>query len=116
MKIRESRFTYDDSDPRCFIMVSSSKACQDLTDELEIAYIVCIEHVTKQLKYYWGVWDNTDQENSIRKIMRTGGDWPEIFKQTKLPEQCSQHITSSKSAEDNDSSDSSMVTLILPGG
>jgi len=72
----DTNLLYDDSLPDCLCVISC-------TQDQEFAFIQCLDIRPPNLrrfkpipKRYWGKWSYNDPEQSIKKIMANGSQWP----------------------------------------
>ncbi len=76
MKIKTStNLVFDSSHEKCICITSSA-------EQRTFAFIQCLDvgcdGKYERPKRYWGLYDSQNPEDSIMRIMRTGGRWPAL--------------------------------------
>lgn len=80
MEVKQNRMTFNDTDPKCGLEITSTHATGGLCPNLNVAFITVVDDSSKHQKQYFGVFDFEDQEESIRNIMKVGGKWPAVIR------------------------------------
>ena len=69
-------FFYDESDPDCILMI------HPFENGRGVAFVQCIDTGAQSehrfVRRYWGPWDQTQPDESIRAILDNGPKWPDL--------------------------------------
>lgn len=73
MRIEQNGMYYEDYNPDCYCEVVCGPNGQ------MFGFIQCVDANTGEKKRYWGFWDASEVEKSIKFIMDRGGKWPSLI-------------------------------------